>query len=252
MASGSGIAIEFSPVPGILYDLDNYTYTSRNAVQFNVTGPITANSLDYIAFSPTQDCNIIGGILTGGASNVTMTIFDEFGNIDPTYSPITSGTATFGAFKANKNYLVQIANSAALSTSLKIGFLAVSTSPSVYSYFTNGFAPQIPVTGNPTVSTNSFGAVTFTFTNYQAVLGKPILLAVAAFAKQALSSPGTGVAFTCSDNTFEANGIFPFAINQSVGIYFNPLKTGSFTGTIFVTLTNAGTTTLGNLIPVLT
>lgn len=252
MASGSGIAVEFSTVPGIIYDIASYTFSSKNAVQFiTPAAGVTANSLDYISFTPTQDCNIIGGVSSAGSGLITLTIFDEFGTIDPDYNVITANGATFGAFKANKNYLLQIKNSADLSASTPACFLAASISPTVYTYFTNGFVPQIPINGNPTVATNSYGGVTFTFTNYQAVLGRPLLLAVASFAKQALSAPGTGVAFTCSDNTFEANGVFPFAINQSVSVYFNPLKSGSFTGTIFVALTNSGTTTVSNLIPVL-
>lgn len=250
MATGSGIAISFNSVPGLLYEIGRTTYLTKNALKIVARSGTTlsADSVDFITFSPNQDCNIIGVISATG--NVAFRIFDEIGNIDNNYPTITA-TGVIGAFKANKNYLLQITNSSAITSGTTIGSLAITTTPTVYTYFTNGFAPQIPIAGNPTVSTNSYGAVTFTFTNYQAVIGRPLLLAIASFAKQGLNGANEGVAFTCSDNTFENNGIFPFAINQTVGIYFNPIKTGSFTGTIFVTLTNAGTTTAANLIPVL-
>lgn len=250
MATGSGVAINFNSVPGLLYEVGRTTYLTKNALRILARSGVTlsADSVDFIAFTPNQDCNILGIITLTG--NVAFRIFDEFGNIDNNY-PLITATGVIGAFKANKNYLLQITNSSAITSGTSIGSLAITTTPTVSTYFTNGFAPQVPITGNPTFSTNSFGAITFTFTNYPAVLGQPKLLAIATFAKQALNGPGEGVAFTCSDNTFENNSIFPFAINQTVGIYFNPLKSGSFTGTVFVTLTNAGTTTAGNLIPVL-
>lgn len=246
----SGIAINFSPSVSLLYNIFVVNAPTANLnIIANVNG-VDPDSVDYIEFIPRKDCVLYGLVNT---ANIIATIFDEYGNIDNNFAPFNSTVrAVLGNFVSNKKYLLQIKNVGVPVNSLDLAINLVSAIKiTLPMYFPNGFVNQVPSNANPSFLTNSDGSISYVFNNYNAVKGQSLPLCFALFAIAALNNDNEGVLITCTDSTFQQNEIFPFSIGQSVNTFFTPLKSGLFTGTIKVSLTNLNQTVFLNFIPVL-
>lgn len=117
-----------------------------------------------------------------------------------------------------------------------VGTIQALQTFTVYTFFPSGFVNQLPADANVTIETNSYGAITYTFTDYPLTLNQQLNLATCG--PSVLD--GT-ITVTSSDPAVfdDINEIF--VAPAGVNIFVQAKTTTLFTGTLFLSLSVAGT-----------
>lgn len=246
---GTGIATTFGSGVSLYYQLQQTTANSVNAVNIASVGAISANTLDNISFMPEQS----GALWVSVAVNTTsLRLYNSTGSNILSSSVNSTTLGVLANVTAGTEYILQVVNTANILAATVAATLQYKTSPTVSTYFPDGFVDQIAASSpNVTVVVDQYGSLLYQFTNYPITTLTPFNIAYASDAIASLSGSGEGVVVVFSDNTFETNQLYPFNVGQSVPIIFRPLRTGTYNGTVAVSTSNAGISAFVNFLPIL-
>lgn len=173
------------------------------------------------------------------ATTTNLSLLDSNGNvIVSTFNSIA--LANVATVTMGNQYYVNVSTAAVTVAAATTFFsLQMQTTFSVSNYFRDGFKTVQPYIPGITSSYDSFGQLTWTFTNVSLTAGQTagLTLGFSGIAIQggtlSQTSSDTTVFPTVTSDNFLANTAFQFS--------FQALKTTVFTGTITVTVANVGT-----------
>lgn len=176
--------------------------------------------------------------LSVNAATTFVEIRDEQGNavIPVRVNPLTQAFVI--TLLPYFTYNFAIITSGAIPIGTNLVTITGQITPNVQSYFSNGFENQIPSTETRiTSSTDAFGQLTYTFSNFPVTTNQKIVLALATFANQSgnitVTSSNTSVFNTFSD---------PFNPGSSIYIAVKGLSNTLFSGTVTISIPGVGTT----------
>lgn len=149
-------------------------------------------------------------------------------------SPLTS-TLIF-TMNPNDTYIVTVFSTVTVLINTILLNLSGFVTPTVASFFEAGFENQIPSSlTSVTNAIDSFGQVTYTFTNFPCIANTPLNLTIAKFALQS----GTVLVTSSNSNVFTSFAD-PFNVYSSLYIIVRPNITTNFTGTITISINGVG------------
>lgn len=193
-----------------------------------------ANQFRSISFSSVKAMNLFVSV---NAATTSYEIKDIRGNPITTtrQSPIVSTVAA--SLVPNAVYIMTIFSSIAVAAANTVLVnLTGFTTPTVFSFFENGFENQVPSSVTNIVPTTDInGQITYNFSNYPCVAGQQLLLCIAKFASQ----NGTVSVISSNPNMFLSFSD-PFNVNSSLYLMVKPLMTSNFTGTLAITISGVG------------
>lgn len=178
-------------------------------------------------------------------NSIAMQLRDNLGNLIgiPTVQNtlIAQYMATLQPFT---RYVLSLNVNGTSTIASAIATLEAYTTNYVSDYFDGGFTNVITLSPSLTLTIDGFGQFLYTFTNYTVNFNERIKFAAAIEGKQ------SGVCTVTSSNTsFYASYTQNFGVQNSIDFNFQGLQTGSFTGTIALSIVGIGSTTQVNFIP---
>jgi len=189
-----------------------------------------ANNTECITFSPARDVILFN---TSNVNTNAVSVYDSNGNA--LYGPSTSITGEqLGLLKANEEYIISLTNTVAIVANTVFCYLEIKSQTNVTDIFPN-FTLQIsPQPPSLLVTTDSFGNVTLSFTNYPLTVGRALVIA-----NTGVAAGATNLIYTSSDTTVFSNATFGVSLGEALQIILVAKKTTSFTGTVLFSVTGS-------------
>lgn len=206
----------------------------------NPTSAIVAGRIRQYSFGFKENVQV--SMFTNAAGN-TYQVFDSAGN------PITlvlSNTTTQVVFNANAEteYILEVTYGAGLAVSVTGITMTATSTPTVYTYFENGFdISKWDNDSRVSSSTDANGTVTLTFTNYPLTRSVELTLA----STEVANLPGQ-ISGSSSNTALFSPVLFAIAPPGSYNVKIVPLQTGTFSFISVISVVGVGTSTPCQLI----
>lgn len=206
----------------------------------NIVGTGTALSDKvFVALTPSNATNLNIYLISGKALSATFWLNNP-SNVFATVTTLNTWVP-LGSMIIGENWGLTIQTDA-IGTTGSLVALQCSQAQTVATWFPNGFQNLIPLNNTVTFTINPLtGAVTYVFTAYPITSGQTVALCRTTYSVQA----GT-LTLTSSDTGKISNESVPFTSPSGLNINFSTIATGTFTGTVVVTVTGAGSTSYIN------
>lgn len=169
------------------------------------------------------------------AATTTYSIYDS--NNNPLFSTYKNNTVLTAqtTLKSGVDYTVELVWTVAIPANTTAFRFQGQYTPTVSTFFLNGF---VDVSANIPKTTDSFGQLTYTFTNVPVVANQPIALCQAVNARESCT-----VTVTPSNTSIMSSSSTALAPYASILATVTPLVTGTISVTVVVGIVGVGSTT---------